>query len=270
MSNQPIHFESFNYLANIFYTSIGLYAYEQAGERTKDRAAYIRRQLLSIFSIIVIVNMNIALLSQLMYIFLAFANNNNFVETTMLSSFVVFVIVSDFKIYNICRQRARISAMMQALHALYPQTLAEQRKYKVQWQLQRYNRLAYAFAVFYEMLVWGYNLFPLLNYLIYEVWLALRVVEKTLPYNCWTPFDWHNNDWIYYHMYLMLSASGQACISGQLANDLLLSALAVQLIMHYRELARRIEAHVAGRETSSDDDLRFLRTIIAYHQQILA
>ncbi|XP_039970941.1 putative odorant receptor 85d [Bactrocera tryoni] len=248
MSNQIIHFESFNTLANIFYTSIGLDAYQKAGQRANN----IRHQLLSIFFIITIANMNITLLSELLYIFMAFANNNNFVEATMLSSFVGFVIVGDFKIYSIWRQRARITTMMQTLHALYPQTLAEQMKYEVQRALQRYQRFAYAFVLLHELLVWSYNLFPLLNYFIYEVWLALRVVGKTLPYNCWTPFDWHNNDWRYYPMYLTQIAAGQACLSGQLANDLLLSAVAVQLIMHYRQLARRIELHVAGGGGSND------------------
>ncbi|XP_049303921.1 putative odorant receptor 85d [Bactrocera dorsalis] len=278
MSDQIIHFESFNTLANIFYTSIGLDAYQKAGQRTNN----IRRQLLSIFFIITIANMNITLLSELLYIFMAFAKNNNFVEATMLSSFVGFVIVGDFKIYSIWRQRARITAMMQALHALYPQTLAEQTKYEVQRALQRYQRFAYAFVLLHELLVWSYNLFPLLNYFIYEVWLAARVVGKTLPYNCWTPFDWHVNDWRYYPMYLTQIAAGQACLSGQLANDLLLSAVAVQLIMHYRQLARRIELHVAGGGGGSgskwrtaatnvcrEQDLSFLRSVIAYHQQIL-
>ncbi|XP_054081462.1 putative odorant receptor 85d [Zeugodacus cucurbitae] len=278
MSNQPIQFERFTILANAYYTSIGLDAYEKTGQRTSN----IRRRLLSIFFIFTIANMNITLLSELLYILMAFVSNNNFVEATMLLSFVGFVIVGDVKIYSIWRQRERISAMIQALHALYPQTLAEQAKYAVERELQRYKRFAYAFVLLHELLVWSYNLFPLLNYFIYEVWLTWRVVGKTLPYNCWTPFDWHNSDWRYYTMYLTQIAAGQACLSGQLANDLLLSAVAVQLIMHYRQLARRIEAHVAdSRDDSASKrrgesanecaahDLHFLRTIIAYHQQIL-
>ncbi|XP_036326834.1 putative odorant receptor 85d [Rhagoletis pomonella] len=245
MSNEPIHFESFNHLANIFYSSIGLDAYEKIGEQRTGRLAQLRRQLQRIFFFITMANMNVALLSEMTFIFLAFANGNNFVEATMLSSFVGFVIVGDIKIFSIWRQHSRISSMMQDLYALYPISVREQLFYDVTGQLKYYNRFAYAFVLLHELLVWSYNLFPLFNYLIYELWLEVRTVGKTIPYNCWTPFNWHDN-WLYYPMYLTQSAGGQTCLSGQLANDLLLSAVAVQLIMHYRQLAKRIESHIAG------------------------
>ncbi|XP_017472633.1 PREDICTED: putative odorant receptor 85d [Rhagoletis zephyria] len=282
MPNEPIHFESFNHLANIFYSSIGLDAYEKIGEQRTGRLAQLRRQLQRIFFFITMANMNVTLLSEIIFIFLAFANGNNFVEATMLSSFVGFVIVGDIKIFSIWRQHSRISSMMQDLYALYPISVREQLFYDVKGQLKCYNRFAYAFVLLHELLVWSYNLFPLFNYLIYELWLEVRTVGKTIPYNCWTPFNWHDN-WLYYPMYLTQCVGGQTCLSGQLANDLLLSAVAVQLIMHYRQLAKRIESHIAGngdgtatRERQrisslerSEVDLRFLRGIIAYHQQIL-
>ncbi|XP_053958612.1 putative odorant receptor 85d [Anastrepha ludens] len=243
--DHPVHFESFNYLANIFYASFGLDAYEKVGVQPTKRALRLRRLLQKIYFIIVITNKNICLLSELMYILLAFANNTNFVEATMLTSFMGYVIVSDIKVFSIWSQRARIGALMRDLYALYPKTLAEQQLYNVKGELQRYRRLAYAFILLHEVLVWSYNLFPLLNYLIYDFWLGIREVVIELPYNCWMPFDWHGN-WRFYPMLIHQIAAGQVCFSGQFANDLLLSAVAVQLIMHYRRLARKLETHAAG------------------------
>ncbi|XP_054747339.1 putative odorant receptor 85d [Anastrepha obliqua] len=243
--DHPVHFESFNYLANIFYASFGLDAYEKVGVQPTKRALRLRRLLQKIYFIIVITNKNICLLSEFMYILLAFANNKNFEEATKLTSFMGFVIVSDIKVFSIWSQRARIGALMRDLYALYPKTLAEQQLYNVKGELQRYKRFAYAFILLHEVLVWSYNLFPLLNYLINDFWLGIREVIMELPYYCWMPFDWRGN-WRFYPMLIHQMGAGQASFSGQLANDLLLSAVAVQLIMHYRRLARQLETHAAG------------------------
>lgn len=196
----------------------------------------------------------------------------------MLSAFMGFVFVGDFKIYSIWRRRTHITVMMRDLYALYPQTPEEQSNYEVKMELQRYSRYAFAFIMLYELSFWSYNLFPLLNYLITDFLLGVRAVDRTLPYNCWTPFEWHTVNWRYYAMYLSQIAAGQACLSAQLANDLLLSAVAVQLIMHYRQLAKKIESHKAGSTTGKqwketpferNVDLQFLCDVIAYHQKIL-
>ncbi|XP_054747314.1 putative odorant receptor 85d [Anastrepha obliqua] len=215
-----------------------------------------------------------------MYILLAFANNKNFEEATKLTSFMGFVIVSDIKVFSIWSQRARIGALMRDLYALYPKTLAEQQLYNVKGELQRYKRFAYAFILLHEVLVWSYNLFPLLNYLINDLWLGIREVIMELPYYCWMPFDWRGN-WRFYPMLIHQMGAGQASFSGQLANDLLLSAVAVQLIMHYRRLARQLETHAAGLGSDTEKkhkksalacsarDLQFLRDIIVKHQMVL-
>ncbi|XP_017491452.1 PREDICTED: putative odorant receptor 85d [Rhagoletis zephyria] len=282
MSNKPIHFESFFYKAKIFFNCIGVNAYDKvSNEPRRGKLALVRRHLQRIIFTVTIVNLNLTLLSVLIQIFLDIVNNNNFIEATMLGSIGNALIISELKIFSIWWQRSRISSLMQELYALYPQTLGGQMLYQVKAELKNWNRLGNAYIMLNVLLVWSNTLWPLISYLIFEYWLELRKVGKMLSFNCWTPFVWCDN-WLYYPMYLSQLTVAHACISTQLANDLLFSAVAVQLIMHYRQLAKRIESYVVaesgGNEMKkrrlsdlerSEIDLRFLHGIIAYHQKIL-
>ncbi|TDG41483.1 hypothetical protein AWZ03_012080 [Drosophila navojoa] len=228
---------------DIFYFSIGMKAYDR------------------------MLNLNLTLLSELIYVFLAFSTGNNFLEATMNLSFIGFVIVGDIKIQHIWGKRGHITKVVQRLQLLHPITANQQWEYRLSDYLRSYRIVSIFYFGMHMVLIWTYNLYWAIYYLVCDFWLGKRHFERMLPYYCWTPWDWKSN-WSYYVMYVSQNIAAQTCLSGQLAADMLMSALVTLLIMHFKHLSRQIEQHVAG-VRPADQDLGFLQRSIVYHQQLL-
>ncbi|EDW80541.1 uncharacterized protein Dwil_GK11590 [Drosophila willistoni] len=247
--------------ANLFYLSIGMLAYDNDGiEKWKQR-------LLNYNFIFQMVNLNAVLISELIYVFLAITSGTNFLEATMNLSFIGFVLVGDLKIWHIWRKREKITRVVTQLEQLHPHSLEHQKFYAVDESLRGYRRVSIFYFGMHLMLIWTYNLYWAIYYVVCDFWLGVRHFERMLPYYCWVPWDWSTN-FSYYLMYVSQNIAGQACLSGQLAADMLMCAVVVLLVMHFTCLARRIEQQVAGVE-SMKSDMVFLQTAIAYHQRIL-
>ncbi|EDV91317.1 putative odorant receptor 85d [Drosophila grimshawi] len=263
-TREIIPLERFFRYVNFFYLSIGMVAYDS--KLNSDRCSW-QRILLRCFFIFQMVNLNAALISELIYVFLALSRSNNFLEATMNLSFIGFVIVGDVKIRLIQQQRKRITRIVHQLDALHPLSIEQQADYKTAKYLSDYSRISKFYFIVHLILIWSYNLYWAIYYLICDFWLGIRRFERMLPYYCWVPWDWKRN-WIYQFMYVSQNLGGQACLSGQLAADLFMCALATLLIMHFTHLATQIEHHVAG-ILSAEEDMDFLSTSIIYHQQLL-
>uniref|UniRef100_A0A6P4FN21 Odorant receptor n=1 Tax=Drosophila rhopaloa TaxID=1041015 RepID=A0A6P4FN21_DRORH len=259
--SKPIPLESFLKYANAFYLSIGMLAYDH-----KDNGK--RKELLLHWMFIAqMVNLNAVLVSELIYVFLAISRGSNFLEATMNLSFIGFVVVGDLKIWHIWRQRHKLTEVVDELEQLHPKRLDQQEPYNVQDHLSSYSRYSVFYFGMHMVLIWTYNLYWAVYYLVCDFWLGVREFTRMLPYYCWVPWDW-STGYSYYLMYVSQNIAGQACLSGQLAADMLMCALVNLLVMHFLRLSGHIEGHVAG-IASPQRDLEFLQAAVAYHQRLL-
>ncbi|XP_017058111.1 putative odorant receptor 85d [Drosophila ficusphila] len=260
-NQEPIPLKSFLKYANMFYLSIGMLAYDRkdSGQR--------RELLLHSCFVAQMVNLNAVLLSEVIYVFLAIGSGSNFLEATMNLSFIGFVVVGDLKICHIWRQRSRLTQVVSELEKLHPERLDQQEPYNMKHHLNGYSRYSVFYFGLHMVLLWTYNLYWAVYYLVCDFWLGVRKFKRMLPYYCWVPWDWSTG--LSYHlMYISQNLGGQACFSGQLAADMLMCALVTLLVMHFLRLSKHIEEHVAGLVTPQRD-LEFLQAAVAYHQRLL-
>ncbi|XP_016959715.1 putative odorant receptor 85d [Drosophila biarmipes] len=257
----PIPLDGFLKYANVFYLSIGMLAYDhkESGKR--------KELLLHWMFIAQMVNLNAVLFSELIYVFLAIGKGSNFLEATMNLSFIGFVVVGDLKIWHIWRQRKRLTQVVNELENLHPESLDQQEPYNVKYHLSGYSRYSKFYFGMHLVLIWTYNLYWAVYYLVCDFWLGVRQFERMLPYYCWVPWDW-STGLSYYLMYVSQNLAGQACLSGQLAADMLMCVLVTLVVMHFIRLSGHIQGHVAG-ILSSQQDLEFLQAVVVYHQRLL-
>ncbi|XP_017073392.2 putative odorant receptor 85d [Drosophila eugracilis] len=258
---EPIPLEGFLKYANIFYLSIGMLAYDH-----KDSGRR-KEQLLHWMFIAQIVNLNAVLISELIYVFLAISKGSNFLEATMNLSFIGFVVVGGLKIWHIWRQRKRLTQVVNELEHLHPKRLDQQEPYNIGYHLSGYSRYSKFYFGMHLVLIWTYNLYWAVYYLVCDFWLGVRNFERMLPYYCWVPWDW-STGFSYYLMYVSQNLAGQTCLSGQLAADMLMCALVTLVVMHFIRLSGHIQGHVAGM-ASSEKDLEFIQSVVVYHQRLL-
>ncbi|XP_037896995.1 odorant receptor 85b-like [Glossina fuscipes] len=263
-------FEDFVRLANLFYTSLGIEPYA-LGQSTKWQILF--RYLIFYFQII---NLSSMVVCEVTYVFLAFRNDNNFLEATMIMSYIGFVLVGIFKMLSIWRQRSLLTTFVQELLHIFPETPEQQRLYNLDIYVRQCTRVTVCFSLLYMLLIWTYNLFAILQYVIYERWLKWRVVGKQLPYTMYILWNWHDH-WSYYPLYALECIAGFTSAAGQISCDLLLCAFATQLIMHYDYVSRSLAMYeVKFRQKFTEprkamaEDMKFLRKIIAYHANVLS
>ncbi|XP_039491700.1 putative odorant receptor 85d [Drosophila santomea] len=258
---KTIPLESFLKYANAFYLSIGMQAYDHKfGEKWK-------MVLLRWTFIAQMVNLNAVLVSELIYVFLAIGKGSNFLEATMNLSFIGFVIVGDLKIWYISRQKKRLTHVVNRLEQMHPESVAQQKPFNMEFHLRGYSRYSKFYFGMHLVLIWTYNLYWAVYYLVCDFWLGIRQFERMLPYYCWVPWDW-STGYSYYFMYISQNIGGQACLSGQLAADMLMCALVTLVVMHFIRLSAHIEGHVAG-IAPYQRDLEFLQSTVAYHQRLI-
>ena len=191
-------------------------------------------------------------------------------------TYIGFVVVVEIKIFGILAKTTELTEIVQGVAKLYPRDENTQREYGVKRLLHGYYAIGCFFIVVHLILIWSHDLYSFLNYLIYDYWLHVQEIPKGLPYFCWVPFDWHDH-WPYYIMYVSQALAGITCMHAQIAADVLLCAIILHLIMHFRPLASVIERHVTNaalsKKSSVEDnfrrDMQFMKDSLDYHQQIL-
>ncbi|KAH8310442.1 hypothetical protein KR044_001369 [Drosophila immigrans] len=266
---KTIKLDKFFQFVNIFYLSIGMVAYntEDWSNRHTPRIRKWTSRLLNWYFFFQVLNLNVVLVSELIYVALAFASANNFLEATMNLCFIGYVVIGVVKIRDIWSQRSQLTRVVAQLQRLHPVSAEHQAEYEMDNYLRGYRKVSICYFSMYLVLIWTYNLYWAVYYLVYDFWLGMRTFQRMLPYYCWTPWDWSTN-WSYYVMYISQNLAGQTCVSGQLAADMFMCALVTLLIMHFKRLATQIELHVAG-ELAPGQDLIFLQKSIIYHQRLL-
>lgn len=256
----PVKLSHFLLQADVLAKSIGLIPYDD--ETRPERFP----TLLKWIFVIQIVNMNYVLFTEIMFVILAVARGEHFIEATMTLSYIGFVFVGDIKIFSVLQKKSLLTLLMRDVREIYPKDVKLQEDFQTRSYGRRFNLISFAFVFIHEVLVWSYNLYTAMSYLIYEHWLAIKIVPKNLPYFAWIPWQWQGH-WSYYFLYASQNMAGHTCMSGQLANDLMLCVVALQIIMHFRYLAQRIENYQPSEMYENNKE--FLKECIQYHQKIL-
>nr|XP_036673146.1 odorant receptor 85c [Drosophila suzukii] len=245
--------------AVFFYTSVGIEPYTVASRPRK----------ISLWSNILfwgnVINLSWIVLGEFLYLGVALADGK-FIEAVTVMSYIGFVFVGMSKMFFIWWKKPDLSNLVTELEHIYPEGKAEEEVYRLDSYLRSCSRISITYALLYSVLIWTFNLFSIMQFLVYEKWLKIRVVGQTLPYLMYFPWNWEGN-WSYYVLLVLQNFAGHTSASGQIATDLLLCAVATQVVMHFDHLARIVENH----ELSGDwiQDSRFLANAVHYHQQIL-
>nr|XP_036228917.1 odorant receptor 85c-like [Bactrocera oleae] len=266
-----ISFEAFLRIPSFFYRSVGVDLWNTNGGPLQNAVFYFG-----------LINLNIWLLSEL--IFSVLMVSKNFIQATMTLSYAGFVLVGTIKMFYMRRKKAEMTRFLQLMYTIFPHTEPQQKMMNLRRHLCQCTIVMSGFATIFMLLIWTYNLYPYMQRQIYDCWLQVRSVNKTLPYESYIPWNWHDH-WSFYLYYTLQSIAGYHSASGQIASDLVLCAMATQIIMHYEYVAQTITEYRpqlvdckisraprlnARASKAYCKDMKFLCDIIAYHANILS
>lgn len=256
----PVKLSHFLCLADIMAKSIGFMPYE---DETKSGKFFKLKQ--GIF-IALIVNLISVFMETNLFFVVSIIRRENFIAAAMNVSYIGITFATLIKIFSVLRKKHLLTALIRDVRQLFPNDSKIQKEFEVQRFMIRFNVISFGFVLLHEILVWWYNLYTVVNYLIYDYWLRWKTVPLILPYNAWLPWHWQGH-WSYYLLYISHNLAGHTSMSSLLVNDLLLCAVATQIIMHYCYLARRIENYQPTGIYKEDE--KFLSDSIKYHQKIM-
>ncbi|XP_036673468.3 odorant receptor 85c [Drosophila suzukii] len=245
--------------AVFFYTSVGIEPYTVASRPRK----------ISLWSHFLfwgnVINLSWIVLGEFLYLGVALADGK-FIEAVTVMSYIGFVFVGMSKMFFIWWKKPDLSNLVTELEHIYPEGKAEEEVYRLDSYLRSCSRISITYALLYSVLIWTFNLFSIMQFLVYEKWLKIRVVGQTLPYLMYFPWNWEGS-WSYYVLLVLQNFAGHTSASGQISTDLLLCAVATQVVMHFDHLARIVENHELSEDWNQNS--RFLAKAVQYHQRIL-
>ncbi|KAH8346944.1 odorant receptor 85b-like [Drosophila kikkawai] len=251
--------EKFLKFANFFYLLVGIESYTK---NLSDDRVNLRPSILFLANVI---NLILVGTCESIYVRSAF-KDGKLLEAVTVMSYVGFIIVGMSKMLFIRWKRAAMDEMMRDLEKLYPRGKVQEERYDLPRYLRTCSRISLIYSTLYSVLIWTFNLFSIMQFLVYEKWLKVRVVGKTLPYLMYIPWKWEDS-WSYYPLLLSQNFGGYTAAAGQISTDLLLVAVVTQLVMHFDCLSSTMENHqLTGKW---QEDSRFLRDIVRYHEGIL-
>nr|CBW30704.1 odorant receptor [Drosophila pseudoobscura pseudoobscura]CBW30705.1 odorant receptor [Drosophila pseudoobscura pseudoobscura]CBW30706.1 odorant receptor [Drosophila pseudoobscura pseudoobscura] len=264
--NAYIVIEDFMKLPIYFYRTIGLNPYELTGTNNKPGIGF------HILFLLHMINANMVLALEIFFVYVSFRNNENFIESCMVMSYIGFVIVGDLKIGAVLLQKQKLTNLVRQMESVFPPARQkEQEEYDVRRYLRRCLRYTKGFGGLYMTLVITYNLFAICQYSIQKWILHSPHAKQSVPYVPLTPWTWQDN-WKFYPTYLSQSMAGYTATCGHISADLMIFAVAIQVIMHFDRLAKSLTeftVRAQSEEDGAEKDLKKLQELIAYHNKIL-
>ncbi|XP_034663430.1 odorant receptor 67a [Drosophila subobscura] len=260
-----IVFEDFMQLPVYFYHTIGLSPYEMRGSKKPGIGFHI-------LFLIHMVNANFVLAMEITFVVVSFRHNENFIESCMVMSYIGFVIVGELKIVTVLLQRQKLTNLVRQMESVFPAARQkEQEEYDVKRYLQRCLRYTKGFGGLYVILILTYNVFAIFTYLLQKWILHSPHAKQSLPYTPIAPWEWRDN-WTYYPTYFSQTLAGMTVTWGHIAADLMIFAVAIQVIMHFDHLTKSLTEFTVRAQSEvngADKDLKELQALIGYHNKIL-
>ncbi|XP_017058113.2 odorant receptor 85b-like [Drosophila ficusphila] len=249
--------EKFTQYSNFFYTAVGIDPYDKGGDPGKSR-------LRALF-LANVINLTIVAICESIYVYTAF-QENKLLEAVTVMSYVGFDIVGISKMLFIRWKKTGLNEILEDLEAIFPKGKVQEEKYDLPKYLRTCSGICLTYASLYSLLIWTFNLFSVMEYLVYEKWLKTRVVGKGLPYLMYVPWKWEDS-WSYYPLLFSQNFAGYTAAAGQISTDLLFCAVATQLVMHFDFLSSRMMTHKLSGNWKKDS--KFLSDMVRYHERIL-
>ncbi|XP_034663389.1 odorant receptor 85c [Drosophila subobscura] len=245
--------------ANFFYKGVGIEPY---ATESRPQANSLRANLIFWANVL---NLSAITSGEIIYLGVSLAEGK-LLEAVTVMSYIGFVIVGMSKMFFIWWKKPALSEMVRDLEHIYPKGKAAEEEYRLDSYLRSSSRISVTYALLYSVLIWTFNLFSIMQFLVYEKWLHLRVVGLALPYTVYYPWNWEA-PWSYYLLLFCQNFAGYTSAAGQIFTDLLLCAVATQVVMHFDHLSKVLESHkLSG---NWEEDSRFLFNTVQYHQRIL-
>ncbi|XP_043657160.1 odorant receptor 85b [Drosophila teissieri] len=251
--------EKFLKYASFFYTVVGIRVHTNGEESRMDRLRY------RIVFWANVINLSTVAICESIYAYSAF-KDNKFLEAVTVMSYMGFVFVGLMKMFFIRWKKSAIAELINELKEIYPRGSVQEERYNLPMHLGTYSRIIFTYSLLYSVLIWTFNLFCVMEYWVYEKWLNVREVGKQLPYLMYIPWKWQDN-WSYYPLLLIENFAGLTSAAGQISTDILLCAVATQLVMHFDFLSNSMERHELSGHWKKDS--RFLVYIVRYHERII-
>ncbi|KAH8418103.1 hypothetical protein KR009_001864 [Drosophila setifemur] len=251
--------ENFTKYANFFYTTLGIEPYSKGvihqRNELRDRIVFWAN----------VINLSAVLFGNGIYVCIAF-KEGKILEAVTVMSYIGFDIVGTSKMIFILWKKPVLNAMITELEEMHPRGKVQEKAFNLQDYLRTCSRISVKYSLLYLILIWTFNLFSIMDYLISEKWLHLRVVGRTLPYAMYLPWELEDS-WSFYPLLISQNLAGYTAAAGQISTDLLICAVATMVVMHFKHLSTTLEHHELSGNWERDS--RFLADTVRYHERLL-
>lgn len=229
--NELVQFESFIRVPEIFYDMIGIARYGEPRDTLKAR-------LKQLFFWCSYANTIFCLCIEHVYFFKAAGSSSNFLELTALAPCIGFTALSIVKIMTIKLNEAKVNGILDRLNELFPRTLQEQKLYRTyQYNLES-QVVMKSFSVLYMILIWIFNLLPLVSMLVN--YLSKGVLVKELPYFMWYWYDWQKEGLYELTLFHQTWGAFDSAVFN-LCTDLMFCAIILLICLQFDVLAHRLK-----------------------------
>ncbi|KAH8251402.1 hypothetical protein KR032_010685, partial [Drosophila birchii] len=257
--NQYITLEDFMRLPVFSYRSMGIDPFES------NQNISIAMHLFFVFQFS---TLSLVIAMQLELVWL----NEDFFESMQVLGYGTFGIAGILKAVTVQLRKDKMVKLMHQLRSCFPSISAEeQNEYEVKNYFRRFNSFAKGFGGLYLTLVITYDLASIGQY-VFQRWVfhSSNPVQS-LPFIDLLPWEWRDS-WRYYPTYLVQSLNGYTATCCHISADTLIFAVVLQAVMHFDRLTkalREFNVSYKGKVANADKDLKNLRALIAYHNQVL-
>lgn len=251
--------EKFLTYAIFFYNFLGIEPYKNDFVHQKES----RRARIILWANAI--NLFLVTLAASIYFRMAY-KEGDIVEAVTVSSYIGFVVVGACKMAFIILKKPKLSELVKQLEDIHPHGATQEDAYKAKDYLRTFLKISFRYSLLYSLLIWTFNLYPLVENLVYEKLLNLRVVGKMLPYLLYIPWEWQENR-TYYILLFSESMAGCTAVAAQISADLLICATATLIVMHFEHLGNTLRNHNLSGDWKEDS--RFLAHIVCYHENLL-
>ncbi|XP_049536874.1 odorant receptor 85c-like [Anopheles darlingi] len=183
----------------------------------------------------------------------------NFLQLTALASCTGFSALSVAKIMTIKLHETKLKEMLRELELLFPGTAMLQDHYGVHRYYREGQLVMKSFSVLYMILIWIFNLMPLVSMVI--GYRTERVWHKELPYFMWYWYDWHQAG--YFEItFVQQNWGGFVSAVYNLSTDLMYCAFILLFCIQFDIVAQRL------RHARPDDRAGLVETV-RIHQKVI-
>ncbi|XP_053690971.1 odorant receptor 85c-like [Sabethes cyaneus] len=251
MTNDLVKFESFIRVPEIFYDMIGITRYGEPRHTTRAR-------LKQLFFWSSYANTIFCLIIEHIYFIKAAGNFTNFLELTALAPCIGFTALSIVKIMTVKLNEAKLNRILDRLNDLFPTSHLDQERYRTfQYNLES-QVVMKSFSILYMILIWIFNLLPLVSMLVN--YLANAVLEKELPYFMWYWYDWNKEGYYELTFFHQIWGGFDSAVFN-LCTDLMFCAIILLLCLQFDIIAYRLK--------NATNDYRELVSCIELHQAVV-